>query len=113
MLCVTEMPGWDTGELYRLWPRKQIEAGYRRAIGALQKSTRRLQGMDRRDAARETFLVGEAVIRRINADPLLPDEMIDADLRRQMIGDMVRYNRLGRSVWGDFYQQSHAAASAT
>lgn len=113
VMCALDMPGSGPGDLYRLWPRRRIEAGYRRSIGAMQKSTRRLHGMNRREAARETFLVGEAVIRQINADPLLPGEMIDADMRRQMIGEMVQYNRLGRSVWGAFYAQSHGSPPAT
>jgi hypothetical protein len=46
--------------------------------------------------------VGEAVIRRINSDPLLPAQMIDTRARRQLIKGMVHYNQLGRAVWDKF-----------
>ena len=65
-------------------------------------SEKRLGKMSNDDAARETFLVGEAVIRRINADPLLPAQMVDTRARRKLINRMVRYNETGRSVWAEF-----------
>ncbi len=113
VLCAVDIPGSGPGDRDRLWPREQLEAGYRSAIGTLRHSARRLHTLDQRDAARESFLVGEAVIRQINADPLLPDRMIDTKLRRQMIGEMVQYNRLGRSVWGEFYRRSHPPQAVT
>jgi phenylacetic acid degradation operon negative regulatory protein len=47
-------------------------------------------------------LEDDAVIRQINADPLLPDEMIDATARREMISAMAAYNELGSSAWSSF-----------
>ena len=70
-------------------------------------SSRQLEKLNLEDAARETFLVGESVIRRINADPLLPEQMVDTAARQQMIQAMMAYNTLGRSVWAEF-QRTHA-----
>jgi phenylacetic acid degradation operon negative regulatory protein len=66
------------------------------------RSEKHLQTIGNEEAARETFLVGEAVIRRINSDPLLPAQMIDTRARRQLIKGMVHYNQLGRAVWDKF-----------
>ena len=55
-----------------------------------------------RDRLLSLGLEDDAVIRQINADPLLPDEMIDATARREMISAMVAYNELGSSAWSSF-----------
>lgn len=102
VMQVAAMPGIESDDLYALWPREQLEAGYREYIAALAGSQKRIQRMATQDAARETFLVGEAVIRRINADPLLPAQMVDTRARCNLIQQMVRYNDLGRSAWADF-----------
>jgi phenylacetic acid degradation operon negative regulatory protein len=85
-----------------LWPRAALEAEYRRLIDAMQQSMRSVPEMDDREAARETFLLGEAVIRQINSDPLLPDAMIDAQARRKLHKTMVAYDAVGRSAWARF-----------
>ena len=102
VMRVSALPGVGPEQLYALWPREQLEAGYREYIAAMAVSEQRLQTMSNDDAARETFLVGEAVIRRINADPLLPAQMVDTRARHKLIQQMVHYNDTGRSVWADF-----------
>jgi len=52
--------------------------------------------------ARETFLLGESVIRQINSDPMLPDSMIDVAARRKMHETMVAYDVFGRDAWTRF-----------
>lgn len=100
----TEMPGVGERDLFALWPRTAIEQAYARHLEAMQKSAGRLAGLQVADAARESFLIGEAVIRQVNSDPLLPAPMIDARLRRQMIEQMVQYDALGRDSWTRFHQ---------
>lgn len=100
-----EMPGVGERELFALWPRKVIEKAYTLHSKAMQKSAERLDQMQIADAARESFLVGEAVIRQVNSDPLLPAPMIDTRARRAMIEQMVRYDVLGREIWDKFNLQ--------
>lgn len=88
----------------KLWPREALEAGYRRFAEAMAASRQRMPDLDDNAAAKETFLLGEAVIRQINSDPLLPDELIDANARRTMHSSMVSYDQLGREVWERFMQ---------
>jgi phenylacetic acid degradation operon negative regulatory protein len=85
-----------------LWPQIQLETQYRKFTCEMQASMRRA-GKGALDAmARETFLLGEAVIRQINSDPLLPESMIDYKARRKMHETMVAYDALGREVWTRF-----------
>jgi len=102
VMQVSVFTGVESKQLYALWPREQLEAGYREYIAAMSASEKRIKGMSIPEAARETFLVGEAVIRRINADPFLPEQMVDARSRHTLIARMVQYNQLGRSVWQEF-----------
>ena len=39
------------------------------------------------------------MIRTINLDPLLPEEIGDATLFRQMVSEMEDYDRFGRTCW--------------
>ena len=102
VMDVRDLPGRSASELFELWPRERLESGYREFTCLMQVSTARVKKMTQQDAARETFLVGEAVIRQINADPLLPDEMIDVAARHKMISGMLAYNDLGSSSWASF-----------
>jgi phenylacetic acid degradation operon negative regulatory protein len=107
MMQVSDIPGTQERELFGCWPREELEAGYHKAMENMATSTLRVGNLDIADAARETFLVGESVIRRINADPLLPEQMVDTAVRQRMIQAMMDYNTLGRSVWAEF-QRTHA-----
>ena len=102
VMQVSALPGTSAEELYTLWPRKQLEAGYRQHIAAMAGSVKRLNSLGAAEAARETFLIGEAVIRCINADPLLPSQMVDSRARQELIARMVDYNEHGRRAWAEF-----------
>lgn len=103
VMKVDEFPGIEMNRLAQLWPIGKIETAYRHAIDVVIKSSAALPSLDIRDAVRETFLVGESLIKQINADPLLPNEMIDTKLRGEMINKMKQYNELGRTVWLRFH----------
>lgn len=89
----------DDAAFRALWPRSVIEAGYRHWIAELAASEARLATLDRDAAARETLLLGQAVIRAINLDPLLPDALVDTALRARLTAAMRRYDDTGRACW--------------
>lgn len=89
-----------------LWPIDALRGRYLELSQAMEVSLERLPTLDTWTAAKETFLVGESVIRQINADPLLPDAMIDASARRHMHSMMIEYDQAGRSVWARFQQDN-------
>lgn len=109
VMRVSETPGIEVEELFKLWPRNQIEMGYKGLSQAMKVSSRRLNKLTIEEAARETFLVGEAVIRQINSDPLLPDPMINTGLRRSLIEQMIQYDNLGRQIWASFEKRCATA----
>lgn len=86
-----------------LWPSKTLEKTYRAATKEMNRSRTAALKMTIEDAAKETLLVGQSVIRTINIDPLLPSEIIDTDLFDEMVSTMTAYNELGVSIWREFY----------
>lgn len=89
-----------------LWDVDALKACYREAISVMDASLDGLSALSVQDKARETFLVGQSVIRAINLDPLLPSELGDQTGFRQMVQKMRAYNKKGRAAWRSF--QSNA-----
>ena len=96
--CIAE-PAQDRS--YRaLWPVDALEQGYRYWRDEMAASEARVEHMATREAARETYLLGQSVLRAINSDPLLPAELVDVDLRGRMVEAMKRYNAMALGHWG-------------
>jgi phenylacetic acid degradation operon negative regulatory protein len=93
-----------------LWPISDLELGYQNNLDQLRDSTTQLKTMDSENSARETLLVGRAVTRAILLDPLLPEQLINIKLRRQMIVSMQHYDHLGKAIWRNFYQRHEGIA---
>jgi phenylacetic acid degradation operon negative regulatory protein len=91
------------------WPTRELARRYALHTDCMQASMQRLPSLDVAQAARESFLVGEAVIRQINSDPLLPDAMVDASGRRQMHATMLAYDAVGRRAWERFQDSDGAS----
>lgn len=87
----------------RLWEIRRLESRYRSNVQALKRSRARLARLNEAAGARETLLVGRRVTRDILLDPLLPEELVDAALRRRMIDAMRDYDRIGRGYWRAIY----------
>ena len=68
-----------------LWSPEQLQKTYGLLVSLIEKSAQRLPDFDIRQATRESFLIGEHVIRQINQDPLLPIEMVDASSRKILL----------------------------
>ena len=62
-------------------------------------SLARLDQLSASEAAQETLLTGQAVIRAINLDPLLPEEFGVLDALLSMVDKMKTYNAAGRAAW--------------
>ncbi len=88
-----------------LWDTDGLAGRYQRHIDEIARSTRGIEDLAPRAAAKETLLVGRAAIREILRDPLLPAELVDSHLRRELVRRMKRYDRLGKSCWRAFYAE--------
>lgn len=86
----------------KLWPSEEINASYGRAVELLNQSQSRLECQDLQTLIRESFLIGEHIIRQINADPLLPASYIDAANREDMVRAMTRYSDFCHPYWEKF-----------
>ena len=82
-----------------LWPAAALERGYRHWIDEMAASLARLPALSDEEAARETLLLGQAVIRAINRDPLLPAALVDTGLRAEQVAAMRRYDAVGKACW--------------
>ena len=88
-----------------LWDRQALEHEYATHLSALSESTARLSEFSDVEAAKETLLVGRAVTRLILLDPLLPKELVNADLRRQLVQSMRKYDRKGKAFWRALFKR--------
>jgi phenylacetic acid degradation operon negative regulatory protein len=99
LVTITETAVPDRLNWRDLWSTEGLRTGYESAIAAMQRSQVNAANLPLDDAAKETLLVGQSVIRAINLDPLLPDEIGDAALFKKMVTEMVAYNRFGHTFW--------------
>lgn len=96
---VDALPGIAEEQLYSLWPHAKLNRAYQQHCETMASSAARLPALSLAAAAKETLEVGEAVIRQINSDPLLPQAITATTSRSSMIEAMVRYDVLGRETW--------------
>ena len=99
ILRVAEMAAPGMQDWAGLWSAADLEHSYQAAIRAMTESLERLPRLSLADAARETLLTGQAVIRAINFDPLLPPELGNQKLFLEMVGAMRAYNERGQQCW--------------
>jgi len=86
-----------------LWAVDTLRKDYQTTIKVLQKSVVGIKSLSAEQAARESFLIGQSVIRKINLDPLLPTEISDARLFSTLIDNMQLYDEIGRAHWKRFF----------
>lgn len=85
-----------------LWDTASMLASCRALTEALIASKRRLDRMALEAAAAETLILGREAIRRINLDPLLPDELMPERPLRELVRAMIEYDSDGRRIWRQF-----------
>ena len=101
--ALSEGPQWES-----LWSTADLARTYAEATDAMNRSLETLPGLPKDQAARESLLIGQAVIRTINFDPLLPPELGDQESFLRMVNTMVDYNNIGRKCWQAYYASMDA-----
>ena len=96
--ALSEGPQWES-----LWSTADLARTYAEATDTMNRSLETLPGLPKDQAARESLLIGQAVIRTINFDPLLPPELGDQESFLRMVNTMVDYNNVGRKCWQAYY----------
>ncbi len=97
---------WDAAAR-ALWDGDALVADYRRSRAELASSEARLPALSARESMVESFLLGGRVIRQIVLDPLLPEPIVPAAERRELVATMRRYDKLGHACWRAFFARYH------
>jgi len=108
---VAEMRDLDEtaqAEAMRLWDVKALLASYEQLTAAMAASESRVKRMELAAAAGETLVLGRNVVRHINLDPLLPEELIPQRPLRTMVQTMLEYDDMARDLWRRFMSQFEA-----
>lgn len=82
-----------------LWNTGRLLAGYQKARADLTASQVRLATLTPDDAMIESFLLGGSVLRELALDPLLPESILPAETRNELVAAMREYDRIGRAAW--------------
>lgn len=104
--------GFDAGREQRarsLWDGTALTTSYRTTRKKLEYWLARADSLEPDVAARESFLLGNAAIRQLVFDPLLPAPLVDVAERQAFINAVQRYDRIGHEIWQR--QKLHAAAA--
>jgi phenylacetic acid degradation operon negative regulatory protein len=83
-----------------LWPLRNLQRGYERALAALERSLAQLPAMARDRALVQSFVLGGEAIRVLATDPLLPEAIWPGETRKRLGEVMLRYDAVGRRLWG-------------
>ena len=85
-----------------LWDTAAMLATYRALADELLASKTRLERLALDTAAAESMVLGRDVIRHINLDPVLPEELMPQRALKNLISTMSDYDQLARQIWRRF-----------
>jgi phenylacetic acid degradation operon negative regulatory protein len=89
----------------RLWDVDSLRESYAHLMRAISTSTRRVERIGLDAAAAETMVLGRDVIRHINLDPLLPEELMPDRPLNELVEAMLAYDHMARQIWRRFMRQ--------
>jgi phenylacetic acid degradation operon negative regulatory protein len=90
-----------------LWDTAAMLARYRSLADELIASKRKLERIPLDTAAAESMVLGRDVIRHINLDPVLPEELMPQRALSDLIRVMSDYDQNARQIWRRF-MRAHA-----
>jgi phenylacetic acid degradation operon negative regulatory protein len=90
-----------------LWDTAAMIAAYRALAEELIASKGKLERMSLDTAAAESMVLGRDVIRHINLDPVLPEELMPQRALSNLIRVMTEYDQNARQIWRRF-MRAHA-----
>jgi len=90
-----------------LWDTAAMIARYRALADELRASKSKLERLPLDTAAAESMVLGRDVIRHINLDPVLPEELMSQRALSNLISVMSDYDQNARQIWRRF-MRAHA-----
>lgn len=88
-----------------LWSASTLEKNYQTQIALLNTSLASIESADLAKKFRDSFILGGHCIHTLAIDPLLPDEMINIQLRDELTQLMKSYDRVCRPFWQQLFLQ--------
>lgn len=96
----------------RLWGGEALARNYQETRVRLNEWLARSHELEIEEAARESFVIGDAAIRQLVFDPLLPDELVDSQERHTFIESVLQFDQVGQAIWLKLYQGVMAGTAA-
>lgn len=87
---------------HELWSVRDLEKDYKKVIKQLERGIARASSLQFPEAFKESYLVGAEVHHRMALDPLLPQELVNAELRQDMVELFAEYDANYRGAWNNF-----------
>ncbi len=87
-----------------LWDVDALTALYQQECDDMQQWMANADQLTIEEGARQSFVMGDEVLRNIAYDPMLPSELIDTGLRAKRVATMVEYDRVGKSYFYKLYR---------
>ncbi|WP_084154680.1 PaaX family transcriptional regulator C-terminal domain-containing protein [Polycyclovorans algicola] len=94
-----------------LWDGAACSAHYRQQRAQLEQWMAHAATLAPDVAAREAFVIGDAAIRTLVFDPLLPEPLVDVAARAAFTDAVLQYDRLGHACWQHLLGSQTAASS--
>lgn len=82
-----------------LWAGMGLNARYRDTTEKIRRWLEKMPELDMEEAARESFLLGNAAIRQMIYDPLLPEPLVDVVARRACLDAVHEIDQVGHAIW--------------
>ncbi|MGA7620842.1 MAG: hypothetical protein WBV99_15830, partial [Candidatus Binatus sp.] len=104
---LSDLDGDSRAKATRLWDTAAMLATYRALSDELLASKSKLERLPLDTAAAESMVLGRDVIRHINLDPILPEELMPNRALETLVRTMTEYDLQARQIWRRF-MRAHA-----
>jgi len=94
------------GRALGLWQEEAPGESYGAEAARLTRWLEQAGALPLQQAARESYVLGDAAIRRIVFDPMLPAPLADEAARRAYIDTAKRFDDAGRRIWSEFLAEA-------
>lgn len=96
-----------------LWDGRALTHAYRETRAQLEDWLARAGSLSLEHAARESYVLGNAAIRQLVFDPLLPAPLVDVQARRDFVDAVLRFDAAGHAIWNRFLRDGPARRAST
>lgn len=99
---VFALSGWTPAEVTRaerLWPVAALQTQYRMLLDALNTHIAELDQLEPERGMIESLLLGRTAMAQLVRDPMLPEELMSADIRTALIDRLKHYNVQAHALW--------------